>query len=224
MNNEQELNVLMADFKASKQYFATIVKARYANNEVSKSVNKLKTTINKIMTMVNVDKIVNLGISISGGSDNVVLTNKGIKSRYITNNYTCQSYDMGNRYFARYIDEAITAIFNNPLIRDVQTNKILPLKNVDFSPLKLGEEKHIVVAKVQLLRSDMTLINHDLKVPNFSIDYHNLDKFELLNIKDQIIKPIYDYVAEREATNKLILDKIAELENLFPVVFLFGDK
>ena len=228
MNNQEEINTLMKDFIANKQYFDDIDEAKHINQKVEISLENYKEAVQKVMTMVNVTKLLDLDIKCEGGyrsDNNVVLSNKGLRSRYISNNYVTQSNGLSVREFARIFAESIKIIFNHPDISMVQKNKIMPLKTLDVSFLaEIATNEKVVVRNVTRLETNMSISTESVNIPHFSTEhnYSTLKNISLLSIRGQVQGHLNSFLTERRSMLVKIAEKRKELHKLVPVVFLFS--
>jgi len=226
LNNQKEIDVLTNDFKANKQYFEDIETSEHINNNVQQHMSLYKKTLNKIISMVNVTKILDLNIEVKGNTQyHIVLTNKGIRQRYISGNYTSQSNDLYVESFVGQIGEAIKELFRNPELSTLQKNKIRPIANIDFSFLpSISLREKLLVKKVTRVSTSFVTITEDLTLPHYNTGYNNMSKFTLLSIRGQIVEKLAEFLKERQATIDMLKQKTKELEAMFPMVFLFGNQ
>lgn len=230
MNNEKEIMAMVKDFNDNKQYLKDIEESKNINRKVNTSLVKYKDSMQKIMEMVNVVKILDLGIVLKGrwdsDKDHIVLTNKGLKSRYITSNYVSQTQTLEVKEYSRVFKEAMKIIFNHPEISTVQKNKILPLKTLDVSFLgEVTTDNSLEVTNVSHLTTSMEIIKETLTIPKYNnrLGYDSMTNITLLSMRTQISPGLNEFLTERRTTIEKVETKTKELEALFPIIFLFGD-
>lgn len=226
MNNEKILKELVKDKENNKQYFEDIIKAKKIERKVSKTFTKYMQSMQMILAMVNVKKILDLGLVIKKYNNNykIVLTNNGVRYRYYGTYYANNSRDLDEWVFKNNIEKAIKAIFNEPEIKPLQKNKIKPLQKINFDFLKKIDFSNEFDIDIETITNDLEIIKTRTTIPRFtdSVNYGTLSKFQLLSIKSQIEQQLKEYLEERNATIALIQEKQKELEALFPLMFLFG--
>ena len=231
MNNKIEIDNMLKDFKANKEYFKNIVTAKSANELVSNQLSIYKKALQKIISMVNVTKMIDLcQLHETSSNYRVVLTSYGIRERYVSGTYSGQSSSLSNDQFIKNIDIALDKLFKLTELKDLQKNKILPLKTMDFSFLKeIDGNKKAVILGVSVVYETMESIIQPISIPSFSKEgreYYSgaLTNMSLLSIRTQIEPTLKKYLEERSEAIEKIKAKTRELETLFPMVFLFGDE
>ena len=230
LDNHTELNNIMDDYHANEQYFMDIDEIKCINDKIETALSKYTNAVNKVMSMVNVTKILNLEIPCDGSygrSHCVVLSNQGLRSRYISDSYITQTDTLEYNVFGKVFGEAIKIIFAHPNISMVQKNKIMPLKNIDVSFLsKISANRNIKIEGVRRIKTNLSVEVGEIIIPNFSVNTHygTMSLFSLLSVRTQISKQMNEYLLERRAITKLIEEKHKEIEALFPIIFMFGDE
>jgi len=230
LNNQVEINNMMDDYYSNEQYFMDISEAKGINNTISASLNKYMKAINKVMSMVNVTKILNLEIPCNsryGGNYCVVLSNQGLRARHITENWITQTDDLSVSDFGKTFNLALKVIFNHPNISKIQKNKITPLQKIDVSFLNdISTNETVVIENVRRINEDMTIGTEPVTMPGFysyQSRYSQMSVFTLLSMRTQISKELNDYLVERRSIITMMAEKLKEVEELFPIIFLFGD-
>jgi len=230
MNNNEALQVLIKDKEDNKQYFEDIKTAKLINGNIVKNVTKYRDCLQKVLSMVNVSKMIDLKIESPNGygkNYNVVLTNSGLKSRYIANNYSSQSNPIDPQGYIKIFSEAMKIIFNHPELSTLQKNKLLPLKDLDMNWLNdVVVEKLVKIDNVLSITPNMEVNKYTIDIQDFSISskhtYEKLKEFTTLAIRTQIQEQLNEFLKERNETLELLNEKIKEIETMFPIVFLFG--
>ena len=232
MNNNNEINTMVADYNGNNQYFKDIVESKCINRTIDKALAKYKRAVDKIMSMVNVTKIIDLDIPTSQNANytsnyHVVLSNNGLRSRYVSSNYITQSTELNYTDFSGIFNRALKVIFAHPNISTMQKNKILPLKGLDVSFLAniLTNEK-LTIESVTRIGTDLSVVSGNVVIPYYTGigTYGNMTNFTLLSIRTQITQELNNYLVERRAILEEISTKRKELETMFPILFMFGDK
>ena len=225
MNNEELLYKLIKDKKDNDKYFEDIKRANQINRKVRNKFNKYISSIQKVMSEVNITKVLPL-YKINEQYDYwVVLSNKGIKERYIGNSYSGQSTNLQTNIFFKHFERALKLIFDSEEISKYQKEKIKDLKNINTDGLdSIQTEKTITIENIRYIDNNLELKTERFSIPHFSFSYAMVSDFVLLSIRSQIETNINEFLEEREKTIEFIDKKQKELEDMYPLLFMFGGK
>lgn len=225
MNNEELLQKLVKDKNDNYKYFKDIKKATWINREVRNKLGKYISSLQEVLSEVNVTKVLPLYKIKEDSNYFIVLSNRGIKERYIANSYAGQSTTISTTFYFRHFKRALKLIFESKEISKYQKEKIKDLKNINTDGLDdIETESRVQIENVKYITNNLELKSGRFSIPHFSFNYGMVSDFVLLSIRSQIEESLNEFLEEREKTIEFIDKKQKELEGMYPLLFMFGGK
>jgi len=232
MNHENIIKELIESKEKYKEFLDKVEYCRNKSGNINRALNKYKEAVDKIISQINVNNIIDIQDCsyYNNNGYKYCLTSNGIRYRYVSGDYKSNSNDLNTTDYVKVIGNLIAKILSHPEISDFQKKKIEDIK--DFNHVAVfdfeGNEikfKTFLIKKLKTLnvKTELSVLNTQWTGGGYSSSKDLMD-VELLFSRDQIELYVDMYYESVKNYIDHINSKINDIKDLYPLLFLFGDK